>query len=132
MKKFCPLLLLVIASAAIASGAHAGNEHPERWYQVRWCEAHRGQVEYILPDQTRCDCLTKTHAVEVDFAKKWAEAIGQALHYSAQSGKRAGLVLILESRQDQKYWARLTKIIAYFGLPIDAWAIPDESFKVPF
>ena len=45
--------LLVIAWAAIAAVAHAGNEHPERWYQVRWCEAHHGQIEYVLPDRTR-------------------------------------------------------------------------------
>jgi hypothetical protein len=67
---------LIIALAAIAAGAHAGNEHPERWYQVRWCEAHHGQTEYVLPDRTRCDYLTDTHAVEVDFGRKWVEAIG--------------------------------------------------------
>jgi hypothetical protein len=35
---------LVAAAAATAAGAHAGNEHPERW-----CQAHRGQTEYVLP-----------------------------------------------------------------------------------
>jgi len=29
-----------------------------------------------LPDKTRIDCLTTTHAVEHDFGSKWAEAIG--------------------------------------------------------
>lgn len=43
------IILLVAAAAATAAGAHAGNEHPERWYQVRWCQAHRGQTEYVLP-----------------------------------------------------------------------------------
>ena len=129
MKKPCPFSLLIITCAAIAAiligsiTTHAGSEHPERWYQVRWCEAHHGQIEYVLPDQTRCDCLTDTHAVEVDFGRKWAEAIGQSLHYSTQTGKRAGLVLILETRQDQKYWDRLTKTITHFGLPIDAWSV---------
>jgi hypothetical protein len=28
MKKPCPFLLLVAATAAIAAGAHAGSEHP--------------------------------------------------------------------------------------------------------
>lgn len=126
MKLPWQFVLMVIAWAAIAAGAHAGNEHPERWYQVRWCEAHHGQTEYVLPDRTRCDCLTATHAVEVDFGRKWTEAIGQALHYSAQTGKRAGLVLILETKQDQKYWGRLTKTITHFGLPIDTWAIPHQ------
>ena len=35
-----------------------------------------------MPDGTRCDILTDTHAIEVDFADKWAEAIGQSLNYA--------------------------------------------------
>ena len=27
-----------------------------------------------MKDGTRCDILTSTHAIEVDFARKWAEA----------------------------------------------------------
>jgi hypothetical protein len=37
------------------------------WYQQKWCEARKGQVEVVLPDGTRCDCLTDTHAIEFDF-----------------------------------------------------------------
>ncbi|MET4686265.1 hypothetical protein [Sinorhizobium fredii] len=36
--------------------------------------------EFPNPDGTRTDCISDTHAIEVDFSKKWAEAIGQALH----------------------------------------------------
>jgi hypothetical protein len=42
-------------------------EHPEKWYQQKWCEAHKGQTEVVLPDGTRCDCVTDTHAIEFDF-----------------------------------------------------------------
>jgi hypothetical protein len=28
----------------------AKREHPEKWYQQKWCEAHEGQVEVVLPD----------------------------------------------------------------------------------
>jgi hypothetical protein len=38
----------------------AKQEHPEKWYQEKWCEAHEGQVEVALPDGTRCDCVTGT------------------------------------------------------------------------
>ena len=47
-----------------------------------------------MPDGTRCDILTDTHAIEVDFADKWAEAIGQSLNYAMQTGKKAGIVLV--------------------------------------
>ncbi len=50
----------------------AQREHPEKWYQVKWCEAHQGQVEVVLPDGVRCDCVTDTHAIEFDFGNNWA------------------------------------------------------------
>ena len=77
-------------------------------------------MEVVLPDRTRCDCLTQTHAIEFDFGSKWAEAIGQSLYYSLQTGKRAGIVLILEKSKDYRYWIRLNTTIEYFNLPIDA------------
>ena len=47
-----------------------------------------------MPDGTRCDILTDTHAIEVDFADKWAEAIGESLNYAIQTGKKADIVLV--------------------------------------
>ena len=38
-----------------------------------------------MPDGARCDILTETHAIEVDFADKWAEAFGQSLNYAMQN-----------------------------------------------
>ncbi len=46
----------------------------ERYYQEKFAREVGGQVEVVMQDGTRCDILTATHAIEVDFAKKWAEA----------------------------------------------------------
>jgi len=46
----------------------------ERYYQEKFAREIGGQVEVVMKDGTRCDILTATHAIEVDFAKKWAEA----------------------------------------------------------
>lgn len=120
MKKTTVILL---ACLCLPVSAHSEQRQmPEKAYQEQWCK-ERGQVEYVLPDKTRCDCLTETHAVEFDFGSKWAEAIGQSLYYSLQTGKRAGVVLILEGAKDHKYWVRLNSIIQGFSLPIDTWAI---------
>ncbi|MFH1027609.1 MAG: hypothetical protein V1791_06370 [Pseudomonadota bacterium] len=35
------------------------------------------------------------YAVEVEYAHKWAEAIGQSLYYSRMTGKKPGVVLIM-------------------------------------
>jgi hypothetical protein len=60
----------------------AKREHPEKWYQERWCKENNGQAEVVLPDGTRCDCVTDTHAIEFDFGNNWAEAVGQSSYYS--------------------------------------------------
>jgi hypothetical protein len=117
-------LILIGVIFFVSSLAFAKNDHPEKWYQRTWCLEKKGQIEVVLPDKTRCDCLTDAHAVEFDFAKKWAEAIGQSLYYSLQTGKRAGVVLIMENpKRDYKYWLRLNSTIEHFKLPIDTWTI---------
>jgi hypothetical protein len=58
-----------------------------------------------------------------DWGKKWAEAIGQSLNYSMQTSKRAGILLILKTESDYKYWVRLNSIIEHHRLPIDTWFV---------
>ena len=55
-----------------------------------------------MRDGSRCGMLTSIHSSEVDFAKKWAEAIGQSLHYALHTGKRPGVALIVLSPSDNK------------------------------
>jgi len=115
--------IVVLFLVFLSSNCFAGRLHPEKWYQEKWCRDQGGQVEVVLPDRTRCDCVTETHAIEFDFGNKWAEAIGQSLYYSLQTGKRAGIVLILEGIKDRKYWIRMNSTIKHFDLPIDTWPI---------
>lgn len=115
------LFIILAALLILPATAIAGHLHPEKWYQEKWCTEQGGQAEVVLSDNTRADCITATHAIEHDFGPKWAEAIGQALYYSLQTGKRAGIVLILEKPEDRKYWIRLNSTIRHFGLPIDTW-----------
>lgn len=94
----------------------------ERDYQKAWCDAHGGTMEVVLPDKTRVDCLTETHAIEFEFAPKWAEAIGQSLHYAALTGKRPGVVLIM-APGDEKFRSRLLTTVTSFCLRIDLWEV---------
>ncbi len=125
MKKTALILfILFIFSAPLL----AKREHPEKWYQELWCREQGGQIEVVLPDGTRCDCVTATHAIEFDFGSGWAESIGQGLHYSAMTKKKAGVVLILETMKDRKYWIRLNTTIEHFELPIDTWSMGDAAY----
>jgi hypothetical protein len=86
--------LILVTVFLFPSLLFAKREHPEKWYQEKWCQAHNGQIEVVLPDGTRCDCVTDTHAIEFDFGTGWAEAIGQGLHYSLQTKKKPRIILI--------------------------------------
>ena len=110
-------LLCLIAAIPAQAGP------PEKHYQSAWCSEYRGQAEVRLPDGTRADCITATHAIEFDFGRKWAEAIGQALYYGLQTGKAPGVVLILDGEKDYRYWFRLNSTIQHYKLPIDTWKV---------
>ena len=76
-------------------------------------------MEYRNDDKTRIDCLTKTHAVEFDFAKKWAESVGQALYYSAVTGKRAKVVLIINQPREMMYLKRVEKLAKIYDFDFE-------------
>ena len=46
--------------------------------------------------------MTDTRVIELDFGSGWVEPIGQGLHYSAMTKKKAGVVLILENSKDRQ------------------------------
>ncbi len=55
--------------------------------------------------------------------------VGQSAYYALQSGKKVGIVLILETMKDRKYWIRLNTTIEHFNLPIDTWSIESASYS---
>ena len=96
------------------------HKHSESSYQHAWCSAHGGIEEYINKDFTRVDCLTDTHAVEFDFANKWAESIGQALHYQYMTGKKAKVVLILENpKHEHVYFNRVKNLSRIYNFDVE-------------
>ena len=105
--KFVLILLLILISTPVFA-----HEHNEASYQHAWCKLYNGIEEYENKDFTRVDCLTKTNAVEFDFANKWAESIGQALHYEYMTGKK-GMVVLIPSIQNS-FNARYMRLIASF------------------
>ena len=115
-------ILIFIITIFLPSATAKGEKKNEHYYQELWC-LNKGVTEYVLSDRTRVDCLTENHAIEFDWANKWAESIGQSLYYSLQTGKRAGIVLIIKRQKHYKYWIRLNSAIDHFQLPIDTWMI---------
>jgi len=118
------LLILITPVRAISKTIHL-----EKVYQESWCGRIGGRTEVVLSDRTRVDCLTDTYAVEVDFARKWAEAIGQALFYSGKTGKKPGILIIVEETPQERYLKRLDLTIKKFNLPIRVWVMSPRDLK---
>lgn len=115
MKKIILFLIMILCQGSV----HAKTLHYEKDYQRNWCSAHNGTLEVILPDKARVDCVTNTHAIEFDFAKKWGESIGQALYYSTVLNKQAGIVLIMEKGQaDERYLTRVKEVAKRYNITV--------------
>lgn len=93
----------------------------EKYYQEIFCHSLGGITEYRLWDKTRVDCVTKRYAIEVDFAKKWAEAIGQSLYYAKTLKKEPAIALIIDFKKEKRFIRRLRKAIE--GLEIRLYFI---------
>lgn len=113
MRYSLAILALLLASACVSVPyAHEAD------YVAAWCTD--GKIEAELEDKTRVDCLTATHAIEFDYARKWAEAIGQSLHYARMTGRKAGIVLIV-GQGDERH---VRKVEALLGrLDITLWTV---------
>ena len=113
--RILPLCLLGSIAALPLSASESA-------HQRALCQGLR--LEVALPNGSRADCLSATHAIEVEFSENWAEALGQALPYAGSTGLRPGVFLVC--RQSPKncmaHRLRLEEAIAAWKLPVDVWA----------
>lgn len=128
MKIFITLLILTIYPVFVFAQTPKNHQYFEKDYQKVWCDAHCGTREVILSDRARVDCVTATHAIEFDFAPKWAESIGQALYYGYALNKKPGIVLIIENAdKDQKYINRVKSVAEIYGITL--WIMTSDAMK---
>ena len=122
------LLILTIYPVFVFAQTPKNHQYFEKDYQKVWCDAHCGTREVILSDRARVDCVTATHAIEFDFAPKWAESIGQALYYGYALNKKPGIVLIIENAdKDQKYINRVKSVAEIYGITL--WIMTSDAMK---
>lgn len=127
MKRLVYILLIILITQNPSFSAHI---RPEKYYQTQWCSRWNGQAEYILPDKTRIDCLTKSYAVEFDFPSKWAEAVGQSLYYAKMTGKKPAIILILEKPSDWKYYERAKVLAKEYNIILWYMKAPNYNEKL--
>lgn len=100
------LLLLAVSLLAAAEPAAAVAWESERAACARLAPRYDAAVEVRLSDGCRVDLLTDSQAIEVDWAKKWAESIGQALYYSIGTDREPAVILLTRGPRDQRYVRR--------------------------
>ena len=88
----------------------------------------QGRSEEPLADRTRVDCLTERVAWEYDYAPKYHEALGQALHYGARTDRQPGVILIIKSPRERIYLKRLRQTIEHFGLSVALSSIEVDDY----
>lgn len=115
MKAYILFLFTIILITGCSSDKQTS--YNEAYYQNKICNKLNGIKEFTLIDKTRVDCLTIKYAIEVDWAKKWAEGIGQSLYYAHMTGKKPAIGLIV-NKKDQRYIDRLKTIANKFDIKI--------------
>jgi len=110
-------LLLIVALIAALPAQASESDH-----QRNLCLGLRQEVS--LPNGGRVDCLSTTHAIEVEFSEKWAEGLGQALSYASATGLKPGIFLVCRKEPGTclGHRLRLEEAIAAWKLPVDVWA----------
>jgi hypothetical protein len=110
------ILILVFTMAILPANAIEN----EDYYNRQFCTQESGQAEYSLPDRSRVDCLTDTHAYEADWADglKVYESIGQSLYYAAETGKKPGILLLVRKKNSDKHIRKVRRVIENWSLPI--------------
>lgn len=77
----------------------------------------------------RIDLLTDEYAIEVDRLEKFHEAIGQALHYAKETGKKPAIaIFIIDHKQgDKEKLKYVMRLCNYYKIKV--WFINDELEK---
>lgn len=100
---------------------------PHGLHETQWCEkiakALNGTVEHRLSDGTRVDILLPRYAIEVDWACKWAESIGQALYYGMRTDRKAVSLLLIEDDSDQRFIERCEYVGRRVNPAVELWTL---------
>jgi len=119
------LTTLLLSTMILLFGASAAHSKTESEYAVEHCATVNGQVEHVLKDSTRVDCLTEYDAIEYDFTYKWYECITQALYYRKMTGMQAlcGLIRKNGTYIETEHIKRAIDTVKEFNIPVYIFVI---------
>jgi len=121
MRPWIATLFLLI----IGLGPTPSDAHDESIWQRRYCEGM--QIDVHLPSGGEVDCLSDKFAIEVDWAAKWAESVGQSLYYADATHRKPGIILLCESSEThveglcRSYVYRLEEALRFVSTHVELW-----------
>jgi len=111
------VILAIIAGRPTSARSSTDVKLSEHDWCERLADKYGAETEVMLWDRSRCDLVTETEAIEVDRAKKWAEAIGQGQYYGLVLRKQPAVLLLVEDGEERFVW-RCQAVCAKLGMPL--------------
>lgn len=127
------LLLLFLLSPITPAWADRADETE---LLAAWCKQNGGQMDFPILDktlgyQTRVECLTDSHVIEIAPAPQWAKAVGLSKYYAAMTGRRPGVIVILEDEEEVRFLIRLLVAIQADRSSWGVWVIGPPADEMP-
>jgi hypothetical protein len=137
MKNYLPVKINILLAFALiciiaaCTGSRQQTLYSEKDYQKAFNETYfKGKARMEVPVKYgRIDLLTDDYAIEVDRLEKFHEAIGQALHYAKETGKKPAIaIFIVDHKQgDQEKLKYVMWLCNYYKIKV--WFINEELEK---
>ena len=126
---FIVLALICIISAC--AGPKQQVLHTEKDFQIAFNEVYfNGKAKMEVPVKYgRIDLLSDDYAIEVDRLEKFHEAIGQALHYAKETGKKPAIAIFIVDHKpgDKEKLKYVIWLCNYYKIKV--WFINEELEK---
>jgi len=137
MKDYLPIrtyFLLAVAVACLISACAGPRQYAlynERDFQEAFNKIYfkgKAQME-VTVKYGRVDLLSDDYAIEVDRLEKFHEAIGQALHYAKETGKKPAVaIFILDHEPGEREKLKYVRLLCDY-YQIKFWYINEELKK---
>lgn len=137
MNKYLPIkeqiifTLALICIIAACAGSKQQALYTERDFQKAFNDVYfKGKAKMEVPVKYgRIDLVSDDYAIEVDKLEKFHEAIGQALHYAKETGKKPAIAIYIVDHQpsDKEKLKYVMWLCNYYKIKV--WFINDELEK---
>jgi hypothetical protein len=124
-------VLLLVLFVAACGASQKQVLRTEKDYQRAFNDVYfRGKAQMEVPVKYgRVDLLSSDYAIEVDSPENFHEAIGQALHYAKETGKKPAVAFFIADRKrgDEEKLKYVTWLCNTYKIKV--WFINEELEK---